>query len=52
MAQSVIGYVLGLAVLAIIGVIAVRRYKQDHSAEELGKWLDTHHLGWMHHHKH
>jgi len=52
MTQSMMGWVLGLVVLLAIGILVVRRFRQDHPAEEVDQWLDAHHMGWMHHHKH
>jgi hypothetical protein len=52
MTQSMMGFVVGLLALLAIGVIVVRRYRQDHPEQKFVQWLDAHHMGWMHHHKH
>jgi hypothetical protein len=54
MTQSMIGLVVGLAVLIVIAGVLGRRYRQEHPEENVAtgrmrEWLDTHHLHWPHH---
>jgi len=49
MTQSMISFVVGLAVLLAVGFMLVRRYMRDHPGEEMVQWLDAHHMGWLHH---
>ncbi|HDR9758149.1 TPA: hypothetical protein ACK3Q6_002328 [Burkholderia cepacia] len=48
MTQSMIGWVVGLAAIAVIAVALARRYQSEHSRMEVIQWLDSHHLGWTH----
>jgi hypothetical protein len=48
MTQSMIGFVVGLAVLLTIAFMLVQRYARDHKGETMVQWLDAHHMGWMH----
>ncbi|CAB3777430.1 hypothetical protein LMG28688_00358 [Paraburkholderia caffeinitolerans] len=48
MTQSMISFWVGLVVLVVVAGALSRRYRQDHPGESLNKWLDTHHMGWMH----
>ncbi|MCA8217583.1 hypothetical protein LGN20_27110 [Burkholderia cepacia] len=48
MTQSMIGWVVGLAVVAVVAVALARRYQSEHSSKEVVQWLDSHHLGWIH----
>jgi hypothetical protein len=55
MTQSMIGFVVGLAVLVVIAVVLGRRYRQEHLEDANGKtarmrqWLDSHHMHWPNH---
>ncbi|WGS44971.1 hypothetical protein LFL97_30810 [Burkholderia sp. JSH-S8] len=48
MTQSMIGWVVGIVVIAVVAVALARRYQSEHSSMEVVQWLDSHHLGWMH----
>ncbi|MGU7778921.1 hypothetical protein [Burkholderia sp. PU8-34] len=48
MTQSMIGVVVGCAVVAVVAVALVRRYWSEHSGANMTLWLDSHHMGWMH----
>jgi len=54
MTQSMIGFVVGLAVLIGIAGMLGRRYRRDHpensgGAARMHEWLDAHHMSWLHH---
>jgi hypothetical protein len=49
MTESMISFVVGLAVVLFVAVIMARRYMRDHTGEGLSLWLDAHHKGWMLH---
>ncbi|WP_188131184.1 hypothetical protein WN982_21430 [Paraburkholderia sp. IMGN_8] len=49
MTQSMISFVVGLAVLLVVGFMLARRYMRDHPGEGMVQWLDAHHMGWLHH---
>lgn len=54
MTESMIGFVVVLAVLIVIAAILGRRYRREHPEDGSGwvrmrEWLDTHHMSWMHH---
>ncbi|HDR9490214.1 hypothetical protein [Burkholderia stabilis] len=49
MTQSMISFVVGLAVVLAIVVMLVQRYLRDHKSEGMVQWLDAHHMSWMHH---
>lgn len=55
MTQSVMAYLLGPFVMAVVGVAlwAVSHYRRDggngHDGEHHERWLDTHHVDWMRH---
>ncbi|WP_175964990.1 hypothetical protein [Burkholderia sp. BCC0322] len=48
MTQSMIGWVVGLAVIAVVAVALARRFQSEHPGMHVVQWLDSHHLGWMH----
>ncbi|MCG5076514.1 hypothetical protein [Paraburkholderia tagetis] len=48
MSQSMIGFVVGLVVLAVVAFALVRRYMVDHPDESVIQWMDSHHMRWMH----
>lgn len=48
MAQSMIGFVVGLAVLVVVAFALARRYQVEHRGEGVTRWLDAHHMRWMH----
>ena len=54
MTESMIGFVVVLAVLIVIAAVLGRRYRREHPEDGSGsvrmrEWLDTHHMSWMHH---
>ncbi|CAB3803353.1 hypothetical protein [Pararobbsia alpina] len=49
MTESMIGFVVGLAVVLAFVIILARRYWRNHRGEGMAQWLDAHHMGWMHH---
>ncbi|WP_193727054.1 hypothetical protein [Burkholderia sp. BE17] len=49
MTQSMISFVVGLAVVLAIVVMLALRYLRDHKGEGMIQWLDAHHMSWMHH---
>jgi hypothetical protein len=49
MTQSMMGFLVGVAVLLAVAFVFVRRYMRAHPGESMGQWLDAHHMGWMHH---
>lgn len=54
MTESMIGFVVGLAVLIVLAAVLGRRYRRDHPENSDGpakmrEWLDTHHMSWLHH---
>ncbi|WP_183085250.1 hypothetical protein [Trinickia fusca] len=48
MTQSMITFVVGLAVLLVVAFMLAQRYMHDHKGDEMVQWLDAHHMGWMH----
>jgi hypothetical protein len=53
MTQSMIGFVVGFAVLIVIALVAGHRHRQEHPGEigagtRIRQWLDTHHMHWPH----
>ncbi|CAD6559950.1 hypothetical protein LMG28727_06988 [Paraburkholderia kirstenboschensis] len=52
MTQSMISFVVGLAVLLVAGFMVAQRHRHDHPEEGMVQWLDSHHMGWIHRHKH
>ncbi|SMG34718.1 hypothetical protein [Paraburkholderia susongensis] len=49
MTQSMIGFLVAVAVLLAAAFVFARRYMRAHSGESMSQWLDAHHMGWMHH---
>jgi hypothetical protein len=54
MTQSMIGFVVGLAVLIVIAAVLGRRYRREHPENpgdtmRVRDWLDSHHMSWLHH---
>lgn len=49
MTQSMITFVVGLAVVLAVVVMLARRYMREHRSEGMSQWLDAHHMRWMHH---
>ncbi|REG48515.1 hypothetical protein B0G80_4745 [Paraburkholderia sp. BL6669N2] len=49
MTQSMIGFVVGLAILLVIAFVFARRYMHAHPEETVTQWLDAHHMSWIHH---
>jgi hypothetical protein len=52
MTQTVIQLWVGLALLLFAVVTAAQLYRSSHPEEGMSQWLDAHHMGWMHRHKH
>ena len=52
MTQSMIYLVVGLAVALVAVLLVAQRYRRDHRGERMTQWLDSHHMGWLHQHKH
>ncbi|MGF6596664.1 hypothetical protein P3T23_001375 [Paraburkholderia sp. GAS448] len=53
MTESMLSFLVGLAILlAVLAFALARRYLRERKGEGMAQWLDTHHMGWMHHHKH
>lgn len=52
MTQSMIYFVVGLAVLLVVGFMVAQQYRRDHPEERMTQWLDSHYMGWLHRHKH
>lgn len=52
MTQSMIYFVVGLAVLLVAGFMVAQQYRRDHPEEGMTGWLDSHRMGWLHRHKH
>jgi len=48
MIQSMTSFVVGLAVLLVIAFVFAR-YMHAHPEETMTRWLDAHHMGWIHH---
>jgi hypothetical protein len=48
MTQSMISFLVGLAVVLIVAFALARRRKVEHPGEGIVQWLDAHHMGWMH----
>lgn len=48
MSQSLIGWVVGCATVAVVAFALARRYRNEHPDERMVQWLDSHHMGWMH----
>jgi hypothetical protein len=50
MSQSMISFVVGIAVVLCVAIIAAVRYGQEHKDEPVARWLDTHPIrDWMRH---
>ena len=48
MSQSLIGFVVGLVVLAAFVLALVLRYMVQHPDEGMIQWMDSHHMRWTH----
>ncbi|WP_175425764.1 hypothetical protein [Trinickia violacea] len=48
MTQSMISFMVGLAVLLVVAFMLAQRYMHDHKGDGMAQWLDAHHMGWMH----
>ncbi len=48
MTQSMISFWVGLVVLVVVAWALSSRYRRDHPEESLSRWLDAHHMRWMH----
>ena len=46
--QSLIGWVVGFATVAVVAFAFAHRYSNEHPDERMVQWLDSHHMGWMH----
>ncbi|MGF6779022.1 hypothetical protein [Paraburkholderia sp. GAS334] len=50
MTESMISFVVGLAILlAVAAFVLARRYRREGPGGSVVQWLDSHHMGWMHH---
>lgn len=52
MTQSMISLVVGLAVVIVVALALAGRDRRKHRFATDGRierWLDSHHMGWMHH---
>jgi hypothetical protein len=50
MSQSMISFVVGIAVVLCIAIFAAARYRREHKDESVVRWLDTHSIReWMRH---
>jgi len=52
MTQSVMAYLLGPVVMAVVGAglwAHAHYHRDDHRGERHQRWLDTHHVDWMRH---
>jgi hypothetical protein len=52
MTQSMIYFVVGLAIVLAAVLMVARRYRREHPADGMTHWLDSHHMGWLHRHRH
>jgi len=53
MSDLTTSFLAGVAILLAVGAFRLaRRYMRDNQGEGMTQWLDAHHMGWMHHHKH
>jgi hypothetical protein len=48
MSQSMISFWVGLAVVLMIALVLAQRYRDEHPDEGWVRWLDAHHMSWMH----
>ncbi|WP_185640760.1 hypothetical protein [Burkholderia sp. Bp9142] len=48
MTQSMIAFVVGLAVILVVAFMLAQRYMRDYKGDAMVQWLDAHHMGWMH----
>jgi hypothetical protein len=51
MSESLIAYLLGPAVMLLVGALiwAASRYRSDEKPPKIERWLDTHYAEWLHH---
>jgi hypothetical protein len=49
MTQSMISFLVGVAVLLVVAFMLAQRYVRAHKGERMVRRLDAHHMGWMHH---
>jgi hypothetical protein len=50
MSQPMISFVVGIAVLLCVAIVAAARYGREHKDEPVTRWLDTHPMrDWMRH---
>lgn len=51
MSESVIAYLLGPAVMLVVGLAlwVASHYHRDTKPPRLERWLDTHYAEWLHH---
>jgi len=48
MTQSMISFVVGLAVLLVVALVLAQRYMRDHKGDGMVQWLDVCRMRWMH----
>ena len=48
MTQSMISFVVGLAVLLVVAFVLAQRYMRDHKGDGMVQWLDVRRMRWMH----
>ena len=50
MSQSMISFVVGLAVVMFVAIFLAGRYRREHKNEPVARWLDTYPMrDWMRH---
>lgn len=51
MSESLMAYLLGPAVMLLVGIAiwAASRYHHKAGPQRLERWLDTHYAEWLHH---
>jgi uncharacterized membrane protein YdcZ (DUF606 family) len=50
MTQSMISFVVGIAVLLCVAIVTAARYKREHKDQPIPRWLDMHPIrDWMRH---
>jgi hypothetical protein len=50
MSQSMVSFVVGIAVVLCLAIFAAARYRREHKDEPVVRWLDTHSIReWMRH---
>ncbi|WP_165848031.1 hypothetical protein [Paraburkholderia lacunae] len=53
MTESMVSFVVGIAVLLCVVVFVATRYRREHKDQPAARWLDTHQIrDWWMRHKH